>query len=356
MSGGDPQSTTSPGAPIWGYRRPDRQHPMSSFAEALLARRHGWDLDVVQGKRAVGRFGSSGAYLVLAPEVVFREATGNLRLLRLRLWGRFGNAYNQLIHVLYAARRYRIRSIELEPHPQFNGARAGEIRLSWGPIRSAATEPGLEGSFAYLAGLGLAPAPEERAAIVSRYVRQLLDAPLRQPDPDVGEDDLVMHFRAGDVFDQRGPHPAYGQPPASYYLAAAERETPKRVWLVFEDRGNPAIDAVEAALRSRGIEVRTQSADLVSDMRVLLTATTLVASRGSFCPALAGLSTRMRKFYLFEDRDPAVEKFGITVVEVSDRLGDYRARLISGNWRASPEQLALMLSYPAAALSFPEPR
>jgi hypothetical protein len=77
------------------------------------------------------------------------------------------------------------------------------------------------------------------ARIFADYIRTLVKTELRISDPRLQEDDLVVHFRAGDVFAGQNVHPFYGQPPLSYYLSAVEREQPSRVWLVFEDRGNP---------------------------------------------------------------------------------------------------------------------
>ena len=111
----------------------------------------------------------------------------------------------------------------------------------------------------------------------------------------------MLHVRAGDVFRfWRPPHSGYAQPPLSYYLEAVEREQPARVWLVFEDRCNPCIPAAQMALQERGVEVLLQSGTLAEDLRLLLSATRLVAGRGSFAHMIAQLSERLRKVYFFE--------------------------------------------------------
>ena len=184
-------------------------------------------------------------------------------------------------------------------HPFFEGGRAGDFELIWADNLSLL--PTLEGEFFNVRAFRLKSSAPEMARVFTELVRPLLVARLREPDLRVRRDDLVLHFRAGDIFRQtRPPHPGYGQPPLSYYLAAVEREQPARVWLVFEDRSNPCIDAAEAALRKRGVEVLLQSGTLEEDLRLLLSASRLVAGRGSFAHMVAHLSERLRKAYFFE--------------------------------------------------------
>jgi len=167
------------------------------------------------------------------------------------------------------------------------------------------------------------------------------------------EDDLVIHFRAGDIFVGQDVHPIYGQPPLSYYLSAVEREQPTRVWMLFEDRGNPCVDAMEAALRQRGIEVIIQSASLAGDLRVLLHARRIVSSRGTFVTAIAHLATCLDKIYYFEKGNlrPLI-RLGIEVIMAKDEDGAFTAAVLNGQWRNAPEQHLLILSYPAQKLTF----
>src|SRR5262249_33769825 len=153
----------------------------------------------------------------------------------------------------------------------------------------------LEGLYFFLDAFQVSVDKDASARIFTKYLRPLLVPELRKPDRRVGREDLVLHFRAGDVFRESQPHPSYGQPPLSYYLAAVEREQPQRVWLVFEDRANCCIDAAESALKARGLEVVVQSGATIDDIRVLMTAERLVSSRCTFVQAIAHLSERLRK-------------------------------------------------------------
>ncbi len=267
-------------------------------------------------------------------------------------------------NVFHVAERYGAKRIQFPgPHPFFRGDRAGNAHLAWAPPVTPSPElahllpprPGLMGNFFNISGLGLRLRPDEQAAIVRRLLRPLVVPDLTRPVADMGDDSLVLHFRAGDVFPGPGlrpGHPDYGQPPLAYYLAAVAREGARRVCLVFEDRGNPTVEAAEAALRRRGIQVRMQSADLAADLNALMNARCLVASAGTFALSAAALSTRIRKVYSFGHSLQYFSDLGVDTATAFDRDGRYSRALMSHNWRAEPEQIQLMLSYPEEAIGF----
>ena len=137
---------------------------------------------------------------------------------------------------------------------------------------------------------------------------------------------------------------------SAYYLSAVEREQPSRVWLVFEDRNNPCIDAVEGALRARGVDVVTQSGTLVEDLRFLLSAGCIVAGRGTFLRMTSHLSDRLRRIYFFEEGSSSLCEMGVDVVKAVDADGELKSKVLRNNWTNSLEQRALILSYPSQKL------
>lgn len=348
----------------WGYRRPRVDSPLETLAEERLAARLRWNLPVVRGHRAATEGGGSGAYRVLAPSAFLDDPAASIDVLRVSDWKRFGNAVRQIVNVLHVAERYEAKRVEFPgPHAIFQGSGSGEIKFAWSPpmelpaelARLVPPRSGLDGDFFIVGGLGLKPAPADQARIVARSIRPMVAPHVDRPNADVRDGDVVLHFRGGDVFGSKGPwriHRDYGQPPLAYYLAAVARERPSRVWLVHEDRRNPAVEAAETELRRQGLEVRMQSGDLAGDLNVLLNAPCLVASFGSFCMAASALSSRARKLYLFGPPVSAHRHLGLNVIEAIDSEGHYRHAATSGNWAASPEQIALMLSYPQSAIAF----
>ena len=336
----------------YGYRRPKEWKPLTELAETWLCFRSGWNTDIFKGRRPASfSTGGSGAYRVLHPQQLLFQIKPRIRALRVVSWKRFGNSVAQLRNVITLAETLKVQVIEFsEPHPCFSGEHAGKIALNWQP--KSATVPTLEGDFFSLKAFGI-PAQSDTSRIFKKYIRRLLLPLLRIPDERLRDDDLVVHLRAGDVF--VGTHYlGYGQPPLSFYIAAIERERPSRVWLVFEDRSNPCIDALEKDLSSRGVEVLSQSGALVDDLRLLMTARRLVIGRGSFGLAIAHLSSRLRKLYLFETGHNAgsLRRLGIDVIRGMDRVGEFKTKVLSGNWTASTQQRELLLSYPVSNVGF----
>jgi hypothetical protein len=96
-----------------------------------------------------------------------------------------------------------------------------------------------------------------------------------------------------------------------------------------------------------------QSASFAEDLRVLLSAQRIVASRGTFVTSLAHLSTRLAKiYYLDKGNLRPLHRLGVEVVVGKDQDGEFKAAVLNGQWRNEPEQRQLMLSYPVQKLVF----
>lgn len=162
---------------------------------------------------------------------------------------------------------------------------------------------------------------------------------------------LTIHLRGGDVFGPRKPR-AYGQPPLSYYEFVLNLEPWEEVTVVHEGKSNPVLPGLEELCHSRGIRVRLINGSLEHDIAVLLEATCLVAGRGTFVPAIAGLSRNCKKLFYFEDKCKLVPRpSGIKLIRVFDARGIYRQGLLSNNWENSIEQREMMLNYSISNLS-----
>ena len=306
-------------------------------------------------RRCPGDAAKLHKYRLLRSRPLLFQINPKVDVLRVAGWFRFGNSVMQLRNVIYVAERWGARAIEAsKSHPFFVGESAGPIALSWG-VKKVGLAPTLQGRFFRLQEFDLSLSASDEARIFRDYVRPMVRPEFRIPDMRVRPDDLILHFRAGDVFTEE-VHPGYGQPPLSYYLAAVEREQPARAWLVYEDRSNPCIDAAEAALRQRGIDVVLQSGTLDEDLRILMSARRIVAGRGTFVHMVSHLSDTLNRVYFFEWGQPAsLRRLGIQVVKSTDAHGEFKAALLSRNWRNAPGQRALMLSYPADRLAFTLP-
>jgi hypothetical protein len=252
----------------------------------------------------------------------------------------------QLINVFALAERHGIDYIRLPSrHLFYQDPGTGDVTLHWDGERGA-SDFALSGYFLHPRALMPPLDASTERSIIDRRVRPMLAQDLVRPDPRVGEDDLVMHFRGGDAFDPEDIKPGYWQPPLAYYLAVLEHDRPRRVWLVSEDRKNPTIAGVEETLRSRGVEVIVQSATLLDDLRVLLSARRLVASVGTFIPAVALLSSKLETFYQFTRHPhPVLALQGVRVINAYDAKGEFMDK-VAARWGARSEDLEMMMKYP----------
>lgn len=172
-----------------------------------------------------------------------------------------------------------------------------------------------------------------------------------KPDPQfLPEDHLVIHLRGGDVFGDRKPA-SYGQPPLAFYDLILNREKWSAVTVVHQDLKNPVLDSLLQSCKARKMHVTTHSGAAKDDIKVLLTAKTLVAGRGTFMPAVVGLSRVVSRVFFFEDKfsvHPTVTD--LDVIRVRDAEGTYVREVLSNNWQNSAHQRNLMLSYPSSNL------
>ena len=161
----------------------------------------------------------------------------------------------------------------------------------------------------------------------------------------LGSKTLVIHLRGGDVFGGREA-PEYGQPPLGFYVKVLTHRAWRQVVIVHEDHRNPVLQGLLDYCRGEGIPARPVSGTLRDDLAVLLSAENLVASRGTFGPAVVGLSLHAKNVYYFEDKFAIYPpKTGVTLFRAQDTSGEYRDKILRSNWQHSPSQLALMLSY-----------
>jgi len=269
--------------------------------------------------------------------------------------GRFGNAIRDIVSATAVARKHHLGHLVLQGFSLFSSA--GEL-----------ANPGLthtEGGLKMWIERKSRRAEEQqvpRALILwSRRSVQLVNdssawAETKSALPSTlkahvwGQDTVVVHIRGGDVFGGRNP-PAYGQPPLSFYLWVLAKRQWHNVVIVHQDDTNPVLAPLIEACHKQGLNVKTFSGSLVEDLTLLLGAHTIVAGRGTFIPAVVGLSDTIRSVYYFEDKFVLFpEKPEIGITRVIDAHGLYRKELLSNNWANSPDQRARMVEYPMSHL------
>lgn len=266
--------------------------------------------------------------------------------------GRFGNAVREVVSALSIAKSLRIGNVFLAGDNIFRA----QSELPCPGIHSTSAGPRL--------WIDSTPTPSQRFSGLVLWSRSnhlfeheakndewdalqkvlALDTHVAEPGT------ITVHLRGGDVFGDRDVR-NYGQPPVAFYEEVLDHARPNAVHIVFQDHLNPVLDELVRLCKKRSIKCTSQSNSLKEDIESLAGAHTFVAGRGTFGPAIAGISPHLKKVYFFEDKfwvQP--RRDGFELYRVFDSNGGYREKVLSGNWENRPDQLALMTSYPVSNL------
>ena len=108
----------------------------------------------------------------------------------------------------------------------------------------------------------------------------------------LNENDIVIHIRSGDVFSSN-PHPSYVPSPLSYYIKEIDKHKYEKIHIICEDTINPVVNELLKLYKNAVYEKNT----LEKDIRIILGATNLIFSVGSFIPSLMLLSKNIKNLY-----------------------------------------------------------
>lgn len=282
-----------------------------------------------------------------------------------KTFGRFGNQTFQLANALIIAKAIGADSVACPGNhilPNFTGQisdgialdtnnnaidRTGLASLVVSFLSSWKPEAHLVGNFFYTTALAddmFTPKSRTETYAVVKAAQ-----PLETPRAPLPAEHLVIHLRGGDAF---GPHAhnEYGQPPIAFYDLVLNDQSWSQITIVSEDDVNPALAHILGAAKEAGIPCSWQSASLQEDKEYLLSATTLVSSRGTFIPAITAFSDNVSTVYVFgsEDRFRA----DINIRRVVDVAGTYWDSTCVYNWTDQPWQRELMINYSVDHLRF----
>lgn len=151
--------------------------------------------------------------------------------------------------------------------------------------------------------------------------------------PRLDDDDLMIHIRSGDLFEnEHNIPPDYGQPMCSFYTDIIKSRQWKNVLVFAEDHNNPCVGVAEEA---GGLWMN------VSFEHVLgagVAAKNLVFGRGTLGPALAGVARDLHRLYTF---NMGTGQFKAREHRNCVSDDEYRVNVLRG-FRCSPEQLSHM--------------
>jgi hypothetical protein len=161
--------------------------------------------------------------------------------------------------------------------------------------------------------------------------------------------ELAIHIRSGDIFLPGCTHPYYGQPPLAYYLKILNCFNFSNVAIVYEDLNNPVIPEVIKHAKHKCNKVDLYHNGLDEAIRVLLNAQSIVAGLGTFIPGIVAISKKVENVFVFNNKFNDWGK-SLNLINIKDVTNEYHSKVTNKNWRNTPEQLSLMMSFPEEKL------
>lgn len=250
--------------------------------------------------------------------------------------GRFGNNVIQLIHAIHIAETFHIPAVRF----RFGGFQTNEIRIHDLRIRANRNHPlrrqRIVHNFFYEhQNLAIFPglsnlSPHDRLRIAQQYLKPILSCSSELPFLPDFETTLFVHIRSGDLFRNHSPHSSYIQPPLDYYTYIFSRECDKNVVVLYEDDGNPVVNALKVSNPTYAF----YSLPIEETFYIFLHAKYIVMGYGTFVPGILCMNDSYHTLYC-----PGNFQAGVPNC-ISVPLPDYIQK-----WENTEEQRSFMLTY-----------
>lgn len=155
---------------------------------------------------------------------------------------------------------------------------------------------------------------------------------------DVIENTLFIHIRSGDIF-ENDIHPAYVQPPVSFYKYIIKNNDYAQIIIVSENFSNPCIKIL---LEEYPNIILLKSNNQLDDVSVLMQSRNFVCGFGTFGYSNAFLNKNIKKLYIPKYCDiffdNSITQFKIIKININNYIK-------IGDWKATSEQLDLMKTH-----------
>jgi hypothetical protein len=153
--------------------------------------------------------------------------------------------------------------------------------------------------------------------------------------------DCVIHIRSGDIF-KSNINENYTQPPLHYYTSILKANSFKNVYLIAEDKLNPVINKLLSLYPCICFNLQ----NLEDDIKLLISAKTVVSGIGTFTPSLLMCTSNCSTIYSSHQDslkfyEPYLMCKKIEVIHYCYK--DYYTKM--GKWNNSDEQKNFMLTY-----------
>jgi hypothetical protein len=204
-------------------------------------------------------------------------------------YGRLGNNIFQLIHVIHIALFYKYRiCFSCDSHPFF------DIRIIE-KYFSNNNDDGkkIEDKYNFFYGSEIKNISNEVYGKNKKETIDLLKSAFIIKDVNkLDENDIVIHVRSGDLFN-KNPYSEYIPPPLSYYTNILNNNKYNMIIIVCEDEINPVVHELLKLYHNANYSKN----NLENDIKIILGATNIIESVGSFIPGLTIFSSNIKKIY-----------------------------------------------------------
>ena len=107
------------------------------------------------------------------------------------------------------------------------------------------------------------------------------------------ENDIVVHIRSRGIFFRNGTHPLYVPPPLSYYTKQLNNRNYNKIIIVCEDNLNPVVNKLLELYKNS----EWKKNNLIADIKLILGATNVLSSVGTFVIGLLTFSKYIKNHY-----------------------------------------------------------
>lgn len=151
----------------------------------------------------------------------------------------------------------------------------------------------------------------------------------------LGDKDVVIHIRSGDIFDAN-PHGGYIMPPLSFYVEIIETNQFENIFIVAEDTKNPCVNELIRLYPHIQFTINR----LEEDVELILRARHIICSYGTFVHSLLYMTKYTYSIYKIN------WCFTETVKNIKHIVLDYSEYKKKINiWKNTREQCELLLTY-----------
>jgi hypothetical protein len=155
-------------------------------------------------------------------------------------------------------------------------------------------------------------------------------------DLNLGDNDLIIHVRSGDI-NSINPHPGFIQPPLDFYIKVIESRKWDKIYIICEDDRSPVIPHLLEKYDNIIFEIN----NLNQDMDYILNSKNLCFGFGSFIPALLIFNTNIKNIYYPE----YCWRFLLEYTDCNHITYDIPNYIKKGEWKNTPQQREFMVNY-----------